>query len=225
MPMTSFSSISHQLNGVQEHRHSPLLSSRPVSSGVRSGYEAIYPSPSKPRRESVFFLAQTPKPIDFHSAEAQEAMEVLRRLLCPVIMRRVLRIRKRKRWPGENAMRVYTTNSIHHALRSSDSIIADWPDEVFTLIAEEALYFYLEPNEIIVYTNESYISSGVVVLLYGEVKEQKDHLDSSTSLTRPQICRHVAPAVFCDQAVLCRDVSTSLIAANGYADVAVLPAR
>ncbi|EKF99111.1 hypothetical protein TCSYLVIO_009983 [Trypanosoma cruzi] len=225
MPMTSFSSISHQLNGVQEHGHSPLLGSRPVSSGVRSGYEAIYPSPSKPRRESVFFLAQTPKPIDFYSAEAQEAMEVLRRLLCPVIMRRVLRIRKRKRWPGENAMRVYTTNSIHHALRSSDSIIADWPDEVFTLIAEEALYFYLEPNEIIVYMNESYISSGVVVLLYGEVKEQKDYLDSSTSLTRPHICRHVAPAVFCDQAVLCRDVSTSLIAANGYADVAVLPAR
>ncbi|EKF27743.1 hypothetical protein MOQ_008523, partial [Trypanosoma cruzi marinkellei] len=225
MPMTSFSSISHQLNGVQEHRHSPFVISRPASSGVRSGYEATYPSPSKPRRESVLFLAQTPKPIDFNSAEAQEAMEVLRRLLCPVIMRRVLRIRKRKRWPGENAMRVYTTNSIYHALRSSDSLIADWPDEVLRLFAEEALYFYLEPNEIIVYANESYVSSGIVVLLYGELKEQTEYLDSSASLTKPHMCRHLAPAVFCDQAVLCRDVSNLLIAAKGYADVAVLPAR
>ncbi|RNF07252.1 putative nucleotide-binding protein [Trypanosoma conorhini] len=224
--MTSLPSASPRLNGVQEQGQGSSNSSRPVSSGVRSAFEATYPSSYGRGRESFHSLSRTSKPVDFSAPEVEEAMEVLRKLLCPVILRIVLRMRKIKRWPGENVMRVYTADSIIDAIRTSDSTIANWPEEILRLFAEEAEYFYLEPKEIIVYMNEWYVSTGIVVLLYGELNERTACLGSPTSLTgRPYDCRHSAQAVLCDQVVLCRDVSNSLIAARGYADVAVLPSR
>ncbi|ESL05897.1 hypothetical protein TRSC58_06438 [Trypanosoma rangeli SC58] len=226
MPVASSLSTSLRLNGVQEQRQGSAASSRPVSSGIRSILEGTYPSSSRTGRESLYSPSCTFKPADFGATEVKEAIEVLKRLLSPVIMRRVLRIRKLKRWPGKNVMRVYTIDSIVHAIRSSDSIIANWPEEILRLFAEEAVYFYLEPREIIVYMNEWYVSSGIVVLLYGELNEGTACLGSLTSLTgRPYYYRHSAQAVLCDQVVLCQDVSTALILAREYADVAVLPAR
>lgn len=123
-------------------------------------------------------------------------------------------------------MREYTMDSVVHALRVSNSTMSNWPEDMLGLIAEQATYLYLEPNEFIVYMNEWYVSSGIVVLLHGEVNETKKILDMSLSTSdRFFESERSAPAVFCDHTVLCRDASISCIKASGYADVAILPAR
>ncbi|KEG11647.1 putative nucleotide-binding protein [Trypanosoma grayi] len=202
-----------------------LVSPRPVSAFTRSILESTNSGLSKTNRGSVYIVS-SPRPVDFNLPESQEAMSVLQKLLLPIVMKRVLRTRKKKRLPGGRVLREYTADSVVHALRFSNSIMSNWPEEVLRLIGEEVSYFYLEPGEIIVHMKEWYISTGIVILLLGELSERTKDFGSQASLNDQQ-CerRHTAQAVLCDRVVLCRDASMSCARAHGDADVAVAPAR
>ncbi|KAG8348742.1 putative nucleotide-binding protein [Trypanosoma vivax] len=156
----------------------------------------------------------------------EEAMAKLQKLVAPLVARRVLRLRKWKRYPGERPQQTYTVESIVHACRSSNSVISTWPEDILTYMAEGAQYCYLEPGEIIVYHRESYLSMGLVILLHGELEEVFPKCSVSPSHSDSfQKIRHCSVAVLCEPTVLCRDTACSLLRAQGFADVVVIPSR
>ncbi|KAH9582137.1 Cyclic nucleotide-binding domain [Trypanosoma melophagium] len=226
--MSSVPPFARPLSGSTRDTRSNLGSARSVSiSGQRTNFESTYSGLSKAHRvASLFSISSVPRQVDFDSAEAHEAMSVLQKLFLPIILRRVLRARKKERWSSERSLRVYTEDSIVQTFRSSRSLMSNWPVEILRILAEEAVYNYLEPEEIIVYMREWYVSCGIVVLLYGDVYERSTELGSPTSLTEQFYARRQsAPAILCDRVVLCRDASPACIVSRGYADVAIIPAR
>ncbi|KAG5489959.1 hypothetical protein JKF63_00077 [Porcisia hertigi] len=175
--------------------------------------------------------------IDFASKESQEAMCTLRRLFLPVVMRILLWRRRRSRWKGRQPPRRYTTGSVVAAIMSTKSCLADFPQRMLESLVEGATFRFLTPREIIVYANESHVSCGIVVLLYGQLEEQRPESGSrrlvtdSSSATRPirtQTHRlHRAMSVLCLMPVMCEDRAMSFLATREgeEADVAIIPSR
>ncbi|TPP48204.1 Cyclic nucleotide-binding domain family protein [Leishmania donovani] len=177
-------------------------------------------------------------PIDFASKESQEAMNRLRRLFLPVMMRVILRFRRRSRWKDGQPPRQYTPGSVVAAIMSTKSLLADCPQRMVESLAAGATFMSLTPKEIIVYANESHVSCGIVVLLYGQLEERrpepggkKPNAGGGGGSTRP-ICTqphrlHKAMSVLCLMPVMCEDRATSFLATreSEEADVAIISSR
>lgn len=117
------------------------------------------------------------------------------------------------------------------------SLLADCPQRMVESLAAGATFTSLTPKEIIVYANESHVSCGIVVLLYGQLEERrpepggkKPKTDDGGS-TRP-ICTqphrlHKAMNVLCLMPVMCEDRATSFLATreSEEADVAIISSR
>lgn len=168
-------------------------------------------------------------PVDFSTRESKEAINQLGRVFLPVLLRTVLRRRREKYWKNGGPPRHYTAESVVAAIRASKSHLASWPLEVIQRLAEAATFRYVTPNEIVVYAGESHLSSGIVVLLYGQLEERRP--ESGKTRERPvhsqsRRLRH-APDVLCLMPVLCEDRTTSFFATrkNEEADLAVISSR
>ncbi|SCU65440.1 cAMP binding protein, putative [Trypanosoma equiperdum] len=162
----------------------------------------------------------------YGETEIREAKETLAKLFVPVAKLGMYRLRRSRLHKKNSELRSYTIDSIVQAYRSSNSIISTWPMDVLTLLAEGAQYHYLEDGEVIVYAREWYLSTGIIVVLFGELQETlpKSEKNFTPNKTSGNI-RHPERSVLCEQTVLCRDFAPSRLKAHGYADVAVIPAR
>ncbi|GET93150.1 hypothetical protein, conserved [Leishmania tarentolae] len=178
-------------------------------------------------------------PVNFSSKENQEAMKCLRRLLLPVVMRVILRSRRRSRWKDGQPPRQYTSESVVAAIMRSKSLLADCPQKMVEGLASGATLMSLTPKEILVYANESHVSCGIVVLLYGQLEERRPESGGKKpskgsgggGFKRP-ICTqphrlHRATNVLCLMPVMCEDRATSYLATREgeEADVAIIPSR
>ncbi|KAG5489228.1 hypothetical protein GH5_00092 [Leishmania sp. Ghana 2012 LV757] len=176
-------------------------------------------------------------PIDFASNESQDAVCRLRRLFLPVVMRAILRCRRYKRWKDGQPPRRYTSESVVAAITGAKSHLTDYPQRVLESLAEGATFRSLAPKEIIVYANESHVSCGIVVLLYGQLEERRPESGGgkpkgvSGTASRP-VCTqtrrlHKAISVLCLMPVMCEDRATSFLSTREHeeADVAIIPSR
>eukprot|EP00796_Vickermania_ingenoplastis_P004949 gene4949-3550_t len=168
--------------------------------------------------------------IDFTTEEATEALAALAKAFGPIVLRQALRRRRLRAWPGSYPPRHYETESVVTAITTSTSIFSRWPLDVLYAAASEAVFEFRMASEPLVYYQESYISSGIVVLLYGEVQEQRRPNPrvipaSERPVHANRVRTHRAPATLCDVAVLSEDCCmTSFIAAETV-DVAIIPSR
>ncbi|CAD2214166.1 hypothetical protein ADEAN_000161000 [Angomonas deanei] len=190
----------------------------------------------KLRTNSVLDVAaakkQAPKKeratINFSDPEYKAALKKLKKLLRPILIKRILkrrRLKKFKIYPP----RKYTKESVVAALRSDKSQLADWPVPLLSMLAEEVTYNYYHPKEILVYARESHLSSGLVVLLHGQVSEERGSKDGGTTPNRPikaqkSRTRH-SPDVLCVQSILCEDRNPTCIRAGDGVDVAIITSR
>ncbi|KPI89226.1 putative 40S ribosomal protein S9 [Leptomonas seymouri] len=178
---------------------------------------------------------------DFHSPESTTALRTLRLLFLPVLLRFVLQRRRRAHWKYGGPPRRYTPNSVVSAITSSKTVLSEWPLRVLEQLAEQATFHFLGPKEFIVYAHESHVSSGLVVLLHGQLEErrpdaaakQKGAVSSATSDNSSRPIRtqthrlHKATDVLCVVPVLCEDRTSSSFStrAKEEADVAVISSR
>lgn len=172
---------------------------------------------------------QLSQPADFTSEKAREALRLLSRSFGPIVGRIVRRRRRQKAWPGSYPPRIYTAESVVSTITSSPSLLSRWPQNLLYSWVNEAAFDFKKPKEILVHFKESYISSGLVVLLRGQVQEQRNGKADNNLPERPvhasRIRSHKAPAVLCETAVFSEDVSSTRFVATDVVDVAIIPSR
>ncbi|CCW67059.1 unnamed protein product [Phytomonas sp. Hart1] len=170
--------------------------------------------------------------------EGLSALRVLRTLFLPVVLKKVLRQRRIKKWKGVYPPRNYTNDSVVSALCTSNATLLQFPLEMIQLLAREATFIYLLPNEPLVYFNESHLSCGIVVILYGHLVERRPdkggpgaQLSERDAVAWPVSSQYVRMCnvhdVLCMVPVLCEDRSRSSFSCGPgeTTDVAVISSR
>lgn len=161
---------------------------------------------------------------------SEEALKKLSTIFGPIALRVALRRRRLQSWTGMYPPRVHTIDAVVSAFISSTTIFSRWPEELLYSIASATSFEYKTASERITYYKESYISSGLIVLLYGEVQEQRQsNKKGSPSNSRPihskSFRTHRAPAILCEVPVLSEDCSPTSFVTVGMADIGVIPSR
>ncbi|EPY21132.1 hypothetical protein STCU_08682, partial [Strigomonas culicis] len=233
----------------------PEIPRGPMTSPRRPG-SGLLPSPRdssiggtsmnpKLRRTSVLTVAaamqqqQAPKnknePVDFNAPESQEAVRKLQKMFGPILLKRVLKMREKKRWKAYPP-REYTMEAVIKAIVASKCALAEWPIDLLEQLCADVVFQYYKPKDVLVYAGEPHVSSGLIVLLYGQVTERrKDKNKSRTQTSSPhspdrpiksqkQRTRY-SPDVLCVQSVLCEDRNASSIKASEAVDVAIISSR
>lgn len=161
---------------------------------------------------------------------SQEALKKLSVIFGPIVLRVALRRRRLQSWTGMYPPRIHTPDAVVSAFISSTSIFSRWPEELLYSIASATSFEYKAPSERFTYYKESYISSGLIVLLHGEVQEQRQSSKKNTTTKeRPihskSVRTHRAPAILCEIPVLSEDCSSTSFVTVGMADIGVIPSR